>query len=204
MSSMMIRYLLGAGAIASLMAAAPLPAVAAPAAKTTAAKTTAAKPAAKPAPAKPAEAGKPVELGVFTDWGAYASTASGKKECFALSQPKSATTNPPGRPRDPAYFFVTTRPAENVKNEANIIVGYPLKPDSDVTVEIGSAKFAFYTKGDGAWIRNAAEEARLIDQMRKSADVVVKGQSAKGTQSIDRYSLKGFADAAKRAADECK
>src|SRR5690606_35724912 len=110
-------------------------------------------------------------LAEFGDWGAYTATPDGKKICFALSKPTSSETNPPNRPRDPAWLFVSTRPAEKVKEEVSVIFGYPLKANSDATVEIGSTNFAMYTQNDGAWVKNAAEEARLVDAMRKGAEI---------------------------------
>src|SRR5207249_8084925 len=112
------------------------------------------------------------------------------KICFALAKPKVAKTEPPGRKRDQAYVFVSSRPAENVKNEISVMVGYPFKTSSDATAEIGTAKFAMYTLNDGAWIKNVAEEARMVDTMRKGVDLTVKGTSGRGAQSTDQYSLK--------------
>ena len=166
---------------------------------------------AKPKPAKPnvqsaARPGdtQPTLLGQFGDWGAYSAAPSGSKVCFALAKPKSAKTEPPGRNRDQAYMFISTRPSENVKNEVSVIVGYPLKPSSDATAEIGSAKFAMYTQNDGAWIKNVAEEERMIDAMRKGAELTIKGVSSRGTESTDLYSLKGVSEALARAEQECK
>ena len=48
-----------------------------------------------------------------------------------------------------------------------------------------------YTEKDGAWIKDMAEEARLLDAMRKGSDLTVRGTSSRGTQSTDQYSLKG-------------
>jgi invasion protein IalB len=151
-----------------------------------------------------AQADQPTLLGSYGDWGAYSATPAGKKVCFALSKPKSSTTNPPGRKRDPAYLFVSTRPAENVRNEVSVIIGYPFKEASDATAEIGTAKFAMYTQKDGAWIKNMAEEARMLDAMRKGSDITVKGTSARGTSSTDQFSLKGLAQALERAEQACK
>jgi invasion protein IalB len=53
-------------------------------------------------------------------------------------------------------------------------------------------------------VKNAAEEARLVDAMRKGADVTVKGESGRGTKTIDKFSLKGVAQALDRAAQECR
>ena len=158
-----------------------------------------------PAPAQPNTGGsQPELLGTYGDWGAYSANSGGRKVCFALAKPASSQTVPPNRPRDPAYMFISSRPAENVRNEVSIIIGYGFKPNSDASVEIGSNKFAMYTQKDGAWIKNAAEEARMIDAMRKSGDLVVKGTSSRGTQSTDRYSLKGLGQALDRTAQECK
>jgi invasion protein IalB len=154
--------------------------------------------------AQAAGAAQPTLLGTYGDWGAYLGNSGGRKVCFALAKPASSQTNPPNRPRDPAYMFISTRPAENVSNEVSIIIGYGFKPDADATVEIGSNKFSMYTKDDGAWIRNAAEEARMVDTMRKSGELVVKGTSARGTQTTDRYSLKGLGQALDRTTQECK
>jgi hypothetical protein len=166
----------------------------------------AAKPAAKPDAAATAAAGgaEPTLIGQFGTWGAYTATPNGKKVCFALAKPSSSKTNPPNRPRDPAYAFVSTRPAEKVTNEVSIMIGYTLKPGSESSLEVGGASYAMYTQGDGLWIKNAAEEERMVDAMRKSADVTVKGISAKGTETIDTFSLKGLSQALDKLAQDCK
>jgi hypothetical protein len=163
----------------------------------------AAKPAAAPATAA-AGGAEPTLIGQFGTWGAYTAMPNGKKVCFALAKPSSSKTNPPNRPRDPAYAFVSTRPAEKVSNEVSIMIGYALKPGSESTLEVGGASFAMYTQGDGLWIKNAAEEERMVDAMRKSADVTVRGTSAKGTETTDIFSLKGLAQALDRLAQDCK
>jgi hypothetical protein len=180
------------------------PKAAAPAANT--APKTAAKPESKPVAPATAVAGgaEPTLIGQFGTWGAYSATPNGKKVCFALAKPSSSKTNPPNRPRDPAYAFVSTRPAEKVNNEVSVMIGYALKPGSESSVEVGGAAFAMYTQGDGLWIKNAAEEERMVEAMRKSADLVVKGVSAKGTETVDTFSLKGLAQALDRIAQDCR
>ena len=158
-----------------------------------------------PALAQPKPAGEqPALLGQFGDWGAYKASPGGKTVCFALSKPTSAATEPPNRPRDASYLFVSTRPAEKVKNEFSAIVGYPQKPGAEATAAIGSSTFAMYTQGDGAWVKNAAEEGQLVEAMRRGADLVVKSESARGTKTTDTYSLKGIAQALDKVAEECR
>lgn len=161
------------------------------------------KPAA--APAKPAAAGaQPKLLGQYADWGAYTASPGGKKICFAIAKPASEETKPPNRPRNPIYMFISTRPADKVTNEVSIISGYPYKPGSEASAQIGSSNFALYTQQDGAWIKNATEEAQMVDAMKAGDTVTVKGESAKGTQTTDTYNLRGVSQALDRIAQECK
>lgn len=205
------------------------PAKAEPAAKSTAhkpehAKTVVEKPVekgaksktGKPEPAKPAAEGKKADtsamafageatlLGQYGDWGAYAASPSGHKVCFALAKPTSSQASREGIKRDQPYLFIATRPAENVKNEISVVLGYPLKTEEGATAEVGTANFALFTQKDGAWIKNAAEEPQLVQSMRKGADLVLKGVSARGTRTTDTYSLKGVAEALDKVAQACK
>jgi hypothetical protein len=160
--------------------------------------------APKPDAAALAAGSEPTLIGQFGTWGAYSATPNGKKVCFVLAKPSSSKTNPPNRPRDPAYAFISTRPAEKVINEVSIMIGYVLKPGSESTLEVGGASYSMYTQGDGLWIKNAAEEERMVDAMRKSADVTVHGISAKGTETTDTFSLKGLSQALDKVAQDCR
>jgi len=166
------------------------------------------KSAAKPATTKPEPAvaggSEPTLIGQYGTWGAYMATPNGKKICFALAKPSSSKTNPPNRPRDPAYAFISTRPAERVVNEVSVMIGYTLKPGSESTLEVGGASYAMYTQGDGIWIKNAAEEERMVEAMRKASDITIKGVSAKGTETTDVFSLKGLSQALDRIAQDCR
>jgi Invasion associated locus B (IalB) protein len=217
-----LLFVAAAFAVPALAQQPPAPTSAAPAAapKPKPKPKPAPKPAAKPATAAerheapaaerhPAaeghEAGaQPRLLGQYADWGAYTASPGGKKICFAISKPTSAVTNPPNRPRNPIYMFITTRPADKVTNEVSIIVGYPFKPGSEASAQIGSTTYALYTQQDGAWIKNAAEEAQMVDAMRAGETAIIKGESSKGTQTTDSYNLRGVSQALDRIAQECK
>ena len=148
-----------------------------------------------------ASGGSPILLGQYGEWGAYTATNGGSKVCFALAKPVSS---PSGHKRGQVYVFIATRPAENVKNEVSIMFGYPFKAGTEATVEVGNSKFAMNTQNDGAWIKNVAEEARLVEIMRKGSDLTVSGTSSQGTQAVDHYSLKGLGQALERSDQECK
>jgi invasion protein IalB len=171
----------------------------------------------KPAPAKPAAAApKPAApsptaqatlLGQFGDWGAYTATPGGRKVCFALSKPTASADNPPNRRTAGmvVYMFVSSRPTEKVRDEVSMLVtGYQLKPNADATLSVGNASFAMYTQNDGAWVKNTAEESKLIAAMRAGSEMVVKATTSRGTQTTDTFSLKGAGQALDRVAQECK
>ena len=201
-----IAVLCGATSLAQAQGAASKGAKEATPKPAPAAKPTAAKPPAKPEPAATAAAGgaEPNLIGQYGTWGAYTATPNGRKVCFALAKPSSSKTNPPNRPRDPAYAFVSSRPAEKVVNEVSIMIGYALKPGSESSLEVGGSAYAMYTQGDGLWIKNAAEEEQMVNAMRKSAEATVRGISAKGTETTDVFSLKGLSQALDRVAQDCK
>jgi invasion protein IalB len=199
--------------VAALLSSAPASAqqTAAPAAPAKPKPKPAAKPAAPAAaaPAKPAVPPamggvQPKLLGQYAEWGAYTASPGGKKVCFAIAKPSSSETVPPNRPRNPIYMFISTRPAEKVTNEVSIIVGYPFKPGAEATAAVGSTSFPLYTQQDGAWIKNAADEANMVNAMRSGQTAAIKGVSAKGTQSSDTFTLKGLTQALDRTAQECK
>jgi invasion protein IalB len=157
---------------------------------------------ATPVAAQAPGGGSPSLVGQFGDWGVYVNDSQKNKVCFALSQPRERL--PANLNRDPGYIFISTRPADNVRNEFSVLVGFPLKEDVDPAVQVGTDTFALYARQSGAWIRNVAEEARLIESMRKGRDLEMKSTSARGNANTDRYSLSGISQALDRVAQECR
>ena len=147
---------------------------------------------------------KPTLLSQYGEWGAYTAAPGGKKVCFAIAKPSSSETVPSDRPRNPSYMFISSRPADKVSNEVSIVIGYPFKPNSEATAEVGTTSFALSTQQDGAWVKNATEEAHMVEAMRAGQNAIVKGMSAKGTRSTDTFSLRGLAQALDRVDQECK
>jgi Invasion associated locus B (IalB) protein len=91
--------------------------------------------------------------------------------------------------------MVTHRPGEKVANVVSFDEGYPLKGGSDVSVDIGGAKFELFTKGETAWAPTPELDKAIVEAMAKGRQVVVKGTSQKGAAITDTYSLAGFAGA---------
>lgn len=152
-----------------------------------------------------AAADSPTLLGAFKDWSAY-TTGSGKtKTCYALSQPKSML--PKNVNRDPVFFLISDWPARKAKGEPEVVPGYPYKEGSKVTAQVGSDKFTFFTKNEdktgNAWVEAKADEARLVDSMRRGSQMIVTGTSSRGTLTKDTYSLSGVSAALDKIHKAC-
>jgi hypothetical protein len=140
-------------------------------------------------------------LGQFTDWAAYTASTDKGKICFVISQPKRRA--PEGLNRDPAYFFVTDRPKDNVRNEVSMQVGFPTKNGSAAAVSIGGQDFDLITDDDRAW-SNGKDDAHIVEAMRKGSDMTIKTTSSRGNLTTDSYSLSGISAALDRIGQECR
>jgi hypothetical protein len=141
-------------------------------------------------------------LGRFKDWDAYKTTVGGQTACFAVTKPKDML--PKGVNRDPVFFLITSWPGRSISNEPSIQAGYNYRDGSNATVTVGGQSFDFFTKDDGAWLASTDDEKKLLAVLRKGSAMTVKGTSARGTITTDRYSLSGISAALDKVAEACK
>lgn len=150
-------------------------------------------------------AGAPAYLGGFHDWAAYTRGSGQDRVCYALSEPKAK--EPARARRDPVYFLINDWPGRRSKGEAEIVPGYPYRDGSTVTVQVGSAKFAFFTKNEGkaggAWVLNPDDATKLLDAMEGGVTAIVTGTSRRGTVTKDIYGLSGLGDAVNKIHQAC-
>ena len=146
-------------------------------------------------------AAKPEQLATFGDWGAFATHGS-SKTCYALATAKERA--PKAKLKDTqAYVFISTRPAENVKNEVAINLGYATKDNAPAAADIDGDGFELVLKGTNAWIKNPAEEPKFVKTLKEGTKLTVKATSAKGAATTDSYSLEGLSKALDRVQQEC-
>jgi hypothetical protein len=154
--------------------------------------------------ATPGTADNATLLGVSKNWQAFSAGSGSDKVCYAVARPSSS--EPRKAHRDPIGFLVNDWPDKKARAQPEIVPGYKYKEGSQVTVEVGSDKFTFYTSNDGgvgsAWMKTS-EEARLIDAMQRGSEAVVTGISAHGTMTHDTYSLGGMSDALAKVHSAC-
>jgi hypothetical protein len=146
-------------------------------------------------------------LGVSKDWSAFTSGSGSAKICYTLSKPTA--TAPKTAKRDAVYFIITDWPGRKpkTKSEPEAVPGYQYKDGATVTAQVGGAKFDMFAKNDAgagaAWVRERADEVRMIEAMKHAKQLVVTGTSVRGTVTHDTYSLAGLSDALNKIHDAC-
>lgn len=136
-------------------------------------------------------------LGVFGQWSAYSTGTGSSLTCYAMSKPRAI--EPRNAKRAAIYLMVSDWPGRKAKAEAEIVPGYEYRESAPVSLAIGPDKFSFFARNDAkngsAWLQSLAEGQRLIETMAKGISAVATGTSARGTKTVDTYSLAGFNEA---------
>ena len=140
-------------------------------------------------------------LGKYKDWESFVLLKNGNKVCFAQSTP--IVRAPKKLKRDPSRLFVSFRPAENIKNEISVTGGYEFKIKKPVTAKSGKKTYDLFSKGRFAWVVDNKDESKLISTMKKASRLMIVGNSEKGNQTTDHYSMMGFTKAYNSAKKNC-
>ena len=140
-------------------------------------------------------------VGKFKDWESFVLSQDGNKTCFAQSIP--VVRAPKKIKRDPSRLFVSFRPVENIKNEFSVTNGYEFKLKAPVTAKSGKKSYDLFSKGRFAWIVDNEDEIKLIVTMKKASRLMIIGNTDKGDQTTDHYSMMGFTKAYNTAKKSC-
>ena len=140
-------------------------------------------------------------IGKFKDWESFIVSQDGNKTCFAQSIP--VVKAPKKIKRDPSRLFVSFRPAENIKNEISLTNGYEFKLKTPVIAKSGKKTYDLFSKGRFAWVVDNKDEMKLILTMKKASRIMIIGNTDKGEQTTDHYSMMGFTKAYNTAKKSC-
>jgi len=140
-------------------------------------------------------------VGKFKDWESFVLSKDGNKTCFAQSVP--VVRAPKKLKRDPSRLFVSFRPAEDIKNEVSVTNGYEFKLKALVTAKSGKKSYDLFSKGRFAWVVDNEDEQKLIVTMKKASRLMIIGNTDKGDQTTDHYSMMGFTKAYNTAKKSC-
>ena len=89
------------------------------------------------------------------------------------------------------------------ENIVQVEAGYQYNLDKDIVVKIDNTSFKFYSTEDSsetAWTDN---DEKVIYAMKKGLELVLSGQSSRGTITNDTYTLKGFTSAINKLNKDC-
>ena len=140
-------------------------------------------------------------VGKFKDWESFILSQDGNKTCFAQSIP--VVRAPKKLKREPSRLFVSFRPAENIKNEVSVTNGYEFKLKAPVTAKSGKKSYDLFSKGKFAWVVDDKDDTKLIVTMKKASRLMIIGNTDKGDQTTDHYSMMGFTKAYNTAKKSC-
>ena len=140
-------------------------------------------------------------IGKFKDWESFTLSQNGNKVCFAQSIP--VVRAPKKLKREPSRLFVSFRPAENIKNEISVTNGYEFKIKAPVQAKSGKKSYDLFSKGKFAWVVDNNDEKKLIVTMKKASRLMIVGNTNKGDQTTDHYSMMGFTKAYNIARKSC-
>jgi hypothetical protein len=143
----------------------------------------------------------PETVGKFGVWTVYSFMEDGAKVCFMSASPEKAEGK--YTKRGNVYAMVTQRPQDGTRDVFSYITGYEYRKGGEVTVLIDGQKFLLYGDGETAWTTDASADSKLTQAMRKGSKMVVKGTSARGTDTVDTFSLKGSGAAHDATIQEC-
>jgi hypothetical protein len=130
------------------------------------------------------------KLGSAQGWDAYTDAVKNEKICYLIGKPSKS--EPANAKRSAIFASVTHRPSEKRANEVSFTSGYLFKEGSDAELSVDGKKFSLFTNKDGAWTRDAATDKAVVDALAKGKQAIIKGTSARGTETTDIYPLAGF------------
>jgi len=143
-------------------------------------------------------------LSSFRDWDAFVlKTDAGETICYMISVPK--TKNPKSLRHGNPFITITHKPAREIRNELNFIVGYSFQKGSTVSVSVDKKKRNdLFTDGDGAWGYDAKQDDAMVATMKRGNSLTMNAKSGRSNATSYRFSLSGFTAAHNAITNSCR
>lgn len=138
------------------------------------------------------------------DWEVYAE--KNPTECWASSTPKRSIATRNGRSvnvrRSDIALMVVFDSKSKIRGQIAFTPGYPMAPDSSVKLKVGSDTYYLYSKDEWAWA-NTGDDKKIYSALARGNKVTATSMSARGTKTIDSFSLSGSRKAIIEAGKFC-
>ena len=121
--------------------------------------------------------------------------------CYIGSQAIKSDLSPDKKRGD--YYILVYKNIGNPEVVVQIEAGYNYNTDADIIVKIDKGDYTFYTTEEIPGTAWTNEDSKVIFAMKKGLELVVKGESSRGTITNDEYTLKGFTAEYNKLIEEC-
>ena len=121
--------------------------------------------------------------------------------CYIGSKAVDTDLSPDKKRGD--FYILVYKNIGNPETVVQIEAGYSYKAETEIVVKIDNEEYSFYTTKDlpeTAWTDN---DDKIIFAMKKGLKLVISGESARGTNTNDTYTLKGFTASYNKLIDQC-
>ena len=89
------------------------------------------------------------------------------------------------------------------ENIVQVEAGYKYNLEKNITVKIDNTSFNFYSTADSSETAWTNDDSKVIYAMKKGLNLVLSGESSRGTITNDTYTLKGFTNAINKLNKSC-
>ena len=89
------------------------------------------------------------------------------------------------------------------ENIVQVEAGYKYNLDKDIIIKIDNTPFSFYSTEDSSDTAWTNDDQKVVYAMKKGLDLVLSGESSRGTITNDTYTLKGFTAAINKLNKDC-
>lgn len=151
--------------------------------------------------ALPVSAAEVSKLTSFSDWALYTDADTPHAFCFVTSAPKKS--DPVDTAREAPRVYISAWPKDGVKSELSVRLGFPAKKNTSITADIGGQPFRLFADDERAYVKDATTELKLVEAMRKGANMAITATTATGTTVTDTYSLMGLGQAMSELQSTC-
>ena len=101
------------------------------------------------------------------------------------------------------FYILVYKNIGNPETVVQIEAGYDYKIGSDVIVKIDKGEYEFYNTKDLPSTAWTSADNKVVFAMKKGLQLVVTGESSRGTVTNDTYTLKGFTASYNQLVEDC-
>ena len=152
-------------------------------------------------------------VAAYVNWSVF--VENNPMTCWSVSAPTKQENRQKGRivqvKRSATQLMVSVVPSQGINGQVAFTGGYPFEAGSTVNLNIDGTAFQLMAGSDDknekyaewAWPKNAEDDAKIIDALKRGNNAEIRGKSTRGTDTVDTFSLIGFTAALEEVRSRC-